>query len=220
VIEARAFFSDALRESQKAPLIPDGYFSVVYNCSLNECADELQRIESVRETYRVCKRGGVARFVVDLVDDSNANLLLKEIGFQQFLSETGFYGISIIERTDTPVRVAEGVEFYRYVIDGYRGKDGPCLDCGQAVIYKGPWRKVFDDDGHVFERDVRTAVCEKTFKIMSHVPYGNDVILVEPYVPVNIADAPVFSCTSKARSPAETKGLVPNCSEGESGSCC
>jgi hypothetical protein len=29
----------------------------------------------------------------------------------------------------------------------------------QAVVYAGPWKRVEDDDGHSFERGVRSAVC-------------------------------------------------------------
>ena len=45
-----------------------------------------------------------------------------------------------------------------------RARKAPCLDQNHAVIYRGPWRQVEDDDGHVLRRGVRTAVCEKTFR--------------------------------------------------------
>jgi len=66
----------------------------------------------------------------------------------------------------------------------YKGKDGPCFDHKQAVIYRGPFREVVDDDGHVLRRGARTAVCEKTFGLLSREPYRSHVDLVEPRVPV------------------------------------
>ena len=32
----------------------------------------------------------------------------------------------------------------------YKGKQGPCLERNQALIYRGPFKKVEDDDGHLF----------------------------------------------------------------------
>jgi hypothetical protein len=104
-------------------------------------------------------------------------------------------------------------------LDAFRGKEGPCLDCGQSVIYRGPWKKVVDDDGHEFERDVRAAVCEKTFRIMTSAPYAGELIPVEPYVAVPIANAPLFDCRSKIRTPAETKGVSAPACEPNSGCC-
>ena len=49
----------------------------------------------------------------------------------------------------------------------YKGKEGPCIERNQAVIYRGPWKQVVDDDGHTLERGARMAVCDKTFKLYS-----------------------------------------------------
>jgi arsenite methyltransferase len=82
------------------------------------------------------------------------------------------------------------------------------LERRQAVIYRGPWRKVVDDDGHVLERGKRMAVCDKTFHIYSQPPYANDIVAVAPLesIPLDLAEG--FDCKrSVLRHPRETKGL-------------
>ena len=90
----------------------------------------------------------------------------------------------------------------------YKGKEGPCFDRKQAAIYRGPFRRAVDDDGHEFQRGARTAVCEKTFRILSQEPYRPHFELVEPYVPVAPEEVRPFPCTKGAliRHPRETKG--------------
>ena len=39
------------------------------------------------------------------------------------------------------------------------------------MIYKGPFLKVLDDDGHAMERGKRYAVCDKTFQLYNKAPY-------------------------------------------------
>ena len=89
----------------------------------------------------------------------------------------------------------------------HKGKQGPCWERRQAVIYRGPWRKVIDDDGHVLERGRRMAVCDKTFQIYSHEPYADDILPVEPYETIELEEAAAFDCgRSAVRDPRETKG--------------
>ncbi len=82
----------------------------------------------------------------------------------------------------------------------YKGKQGPCRVHGQAVVLKGPFSSVVDDDDHVYERGVPTAVCAKTFDILSKAPYAGMFELLEPAAPVDPATAPVFDCAPPATS--------------------
>jgi arsenite methyltransferase len=77
----------------------------------------------------------------------------------------------------------------------------------QAVVYAGPWKRVEDDDGHSFERGVRSAVCAKTFDILTQPPYAAETIGIEPRHEIPAAERRDFDCTrSAARHPGETKG--------------
>ena len=74
------------------------------------------------------------------------------------------------------------------------------------MVYRGPWKQVVDDDGHVLRRGERTAVCRKTMGIYTRPPYADHVLPVPPLTPVAEADAPEFDCRRNAvRDPTETK---------------
>ena len=64
----------------------------------------------------------------------------------------------------------------------------------QAVVYKGPWRTVTDDDGHTLHRGRRMAVCDKTYHIYEQEPYLNDFELIEPYEDTPLSEATTFDC--------------------------
>jgi hypothetical protein len=136
---------------------------------------------------------------------------------------------AMLARGTSPWRTVQGIEFRSVTVTAWKGKQGPCFDHKQAVIYRGPFREVVDDDGHVLRRGVRTAVCEKTFRILAGEPYRVHVDLVEPRVPVSPEGARPFPCAKGAlvRSPRETKGheydratdaAPPVCEPG--GRCC
>jgi arsenite methyltransferase len=218
---ARHFFANAIQLALESPAISTEYCSVVYCSALNESSDDSQRRNMIREVYRVLRRGGTASFSVDLSDEPvEGSEMLSEGSFSGALADTGYYGIRIVHRSGWPVSVGEGLETRSYVFEACRGKDGPCLDCRQAAIYRGPWKKVCDDDGHVFERDVRTAICEKTFKLVTSAPYSQDILPVEPYVATPLEKAPPFSCRSSVRSSKITKALSPQRDSEEPENCC
>ena len=93
-------------------------------------------------------------------------------------------------------------------VAAYKGKEGPCWDQKHAVVYRGPFRQVEDEDGHVLRRGVRTAVCEKTFRIFSQELYRAHLKLIPPRLLIPLEDAPAFPCSGGAlqRHPRETKG--------------
>ena len=92
-------------------------------------------------------------------------------------------------------------------VRAWKGKEGPCLDRKQAVIYNGPWKAVIDDDGHKLLRGERMAVCDKTFRIYNRAPYTDQITPVAPTEEVPLDAAQEFSCLgSPIRDPRETKG--------------
>lgn len=81
------------------------------------------------------------------------------------------------------------------------------MDHKQAVIYRGPWKSVTDDDGHILRRGERMAVCEKLFEIYTQRPYTDQITPVSPQQAISAEDAMPFDCRKNAvRSPQETKG--------------
>ena len=226
---------------QARPLVGDAAIDVVVsNCVLNLVTPEAKGA-MFRELHRVLKRGG--RVVIsDIVSDEDVPETMRrdpelwsgcisgafrEDLFLAAFEQAGFYGIEVLEREDEPWRTVDGIEFRSVTVAAYKGKEGACLDQKHAVIYRGPWRQVEDDDGHVLRRGVRTAVCEKTFGIYARAPYREHVDLVEPRVLIPLEDAQPFPCSTTPilRDPRETKGedydattdATPVCKPG---SCC
>jgi arsenite methyltransferase len=214
--------AEASRLRADAPLVAAGSVDVVAsNCVLNLVRQE-DKPKLFAEIFRVLRRGGRA-VISDIVSDEDVpehlqhnpalwsgcvSGALREDRFLDAFEAAGFFGITVADRVERPWRTVEGIEFRSVTVVAYKGKEGPCFDHKQAVIYRGPFREVVDDDGHVLRRGVRTAVCEKTFRILSSDPYRSHMDLVEPRVPINPADARPFPCATGAllRSPRETKG--------------
>ncbi len=213
-------FTAELRTTR--PLIADASVDVIVsNCVLNLVTSE-DKGAMFRELHRVLRRGG--RVVIsDIVSDEDIPEHLRrdpelwsgcisgafrEDLFLEAFEQAGFYGVTVLERQEEPWRTVEGIEFRSVTVAAYKGKEGACFDQKHAVIYRGPWRQVEDDDGHVLRRGRRTAVCEKTFHIYARGPYREHVDLVEPRVLVPLEDAASFPCSAEPllRHPRVTKG--------------
>jgi len=102
----------------------------------------------------------------------------------------------------------------------FKGKQGECFERNQAVIYRGPFREVLDDDNHRMERGKRFAVCDKTYNLYKKAPYSKCFEFVEPIVDVLLAEAKPFDCSrTSLRHPKETKGQEYKVTT-EASSCC
>lgn len=239
-----AFEAECDRLRRELPLIADNSVdAVISNCVLNLVHPQNKQ-QLFQELHRVLKRGGRA-VISDIVcdEDPTPEVLadpdlwsgciagaFREDIFLKMFEQAGFYGIEILKREDTPWQVIDGLEFRSVTVRAYKGKEGACWERKQSIIYKGPWKQVQDDDGHIFCRGERMAVCDKTYQILTDAksPYVGDIIPVPPYQEIPLEAATEFNCKSKAiRHPKETKGLdyrltVTNedttcCSPGE---CC
>ncbi|MBI4585006.1 MAG: methyltransferase domain-containing protein [Planctomycetes bacterium] len=217
------FERECERMRREEPLVPDGTVDlVVSNCVLNLVRREDRR-KLFSEIYRVLKRGGRA-IISDIVCDEDPTPEIqadpklwsgciagafREDRFIARFEEAGFHGVELLSRADRPWQVIDGIEFRSMTVRAFKGKEGPCLDRLQAVIYKGPWKQVCDDDGHTLFRSQRMAVCDKTFRLLTDPsgPYASEIIPIEPYDPVPLDEAGPFECKGAAlRPPREIKG--------------
>ena len=216
------------------PLVADDSVDVVVsNCVLNLVEGRAKR-QLFEEIFRVLRRGGRA-VISDIVSDEDVpqemqndpelwsgciSGALTESGFVRAFTDAGFYGIRILKRDAAPWRTVQGIEFRSVTIEAFKGKQGACFERGQAVIYKGPFKKVLDDDGHSYERGERYAVCDKTFQLYQREPYREAFDFIEPRPPVAAEDAKPFDCSGmRLRHPKETKGEAYDATT-EASQCC
>jgi SAM-dependent methyltransferase len=232
--------ADELR--MKQPLVAtESVDVVVSNCVLN-LVDPRAKRQLFDEIFRVLRLGGRA-VISDIVADEEVPVemqndpelwsgcisgALTEVEFLRAFEQAGFYGIQIVKRDEAPWQTVAGIEFRSVTVEAWKGKQGPCYERNQAVIYKGPFKEVLDDDNHRLFRGRREAVCDKTFNLYKKAPYREFFEFVEPLTPVPLSEAVPFDCSRQAvRHPRETKGLDYNvtsaaseCCGSDAGSCC
>lgn len=217
------------------PLIDsDSIDCVVSNCVLNLVRQQDRR-QLFAEIFRVLRRGGRAA-ISDIVSDETVSEEMKhdpqlwsgclsgafrEDQFLQAFEEAGFHGIGVAKRAKDPWQTINGIEFRSVTVVAYKGKQGPCLERNQAVVYRGPFKKVEDDDGHLYRRGERMAVCDKTFRLLGQKPYQGLFDAIEPISAIPLADAEPFDCRrSKLRDPRESKGSDYQATTESQGPCC
>ena len=218
-----------------SPMIADESVDVIVsNCVLNLVRSEDRR-QLFSEMYRVLRRGGRA-VISDIVCDEIVPEHLRqdptlwsgclsgafhEEEFLKAFEEAGFYGMEIVDRQTDPWAVIEGIEFRSLTVRAWKGKEGPCLERRQAVIYNGPWQAVIDDDGHKLIRGERMAVCDKIFNIYTRPPYASFITPIPPAEEIPPAEAQPFDCLgSPKRPPSETKSRTANLTILPEGDCC
>jgi SAM-dependent methyltransferase len=244
ITDAASFLAaDELAEELRvaSPLIAsDSIDVVVSNCVLNLVEPKSKR-QLFDEIFRVLKKGGRA-VICDIASDEEVpeqlqndpelwsgciSGALTEDGFLAAFENAGFYAIQVLKRAVQPWRTVQGIEFRSVTIEAFKGKQGECFERKQAVIYRGPFKEVLDDDNHRMERGRRYAVCDKTYNLYKKAPYREFFEFVDPLVDVPLADAKPFDCSRTAlRHPKETKGqdydvtteAKSTCRDG--GSCC
>jgi len=212
---------------------------VVSNCVLNLVEPGAKK-QLFAEIFRVLKNGGRA-VISDIVADEEVPVAMQqdptlwsgcisgaltEEAFLQAFADAGFYGIELVKFDTQPWQTVAGIEFRSVTVQAFKGKQGACFERNQAVIYKGPFREVLDDDGHRMERGVRYAVCDKTYQLYKKAPYAQFFEFVDPLAEVPLENAAPFACDRTTRRDArETKGLAyrattaaSQCCDG--GNCC
>ncbi len=218
----------------KHPLVAsDSIDVVVSNCVLNLVEPDAKP-RMFREIFRVLKLGGRA-VISDIVADEpvpehlqNDPALwsgcisgaLTEEDFLKAFEDAGFYGIEVLKFDIQPWQTVEGIEFRSMTVQAFKGKQGPCVERNQAVIYRGPFKEVLDDDGHRMTRGVRYAVCDKTYSLYKKSPYAGFFDFIDPIQPVPADNANPFNCAQNSRRhPRETKGLEYNATTATNSQC-
>jgi arsenite methyltransferase len=219
----------------KHPLIAsDSVDVVVSSCVLNLVEPKSKR-QLFYEIFRVLKKGGRA-VIADIVSDEEIPEEMQddpelwsgcisgaftEEGFLAAFEQAGFYGIQLLKRDSNPWRTVQGIEFRSVTVEAFKGKQGECFERNQAVIYRGPFKEVLDDDNHRMERGRRYAVCDKTYNLYKNAPYREFFEFVDPIADVPLAEAKSFDCSRTVlRHPKETKGQDYDVTTEANNKCC
>jgi len=221
-----ALEAEQQRLRREQPVIADASVDVVVsNCVLN-LVNENDRHALFRELFRVVKIGGRVA-ISDIVSDEDVPEHLRadqtlwsgcisgawrEDRFLEEFAAAGFHGVQLAKRDERPWQTVEGIEFRSVTVVAHKGKQGPCREGNHAILYPGPWSEVRDDDGHVFRRGERVAVCAKTYRLLTSAPYVEQVIGLPPYQEIPDAEQGPFACEgTRVRHPRETKnGALPD----------
>lgn len=214
-----------------SPLIADTSVDlVISNCVLNLVHDA-DKAQLVREIFRVLKPGGRVA-ISDIVSDESVPEHLKrnpelwsgcisgafqEEEFLVAFVDAGFVAVVYDKWDAQPWQVVEGIEFRSVTLTAVKPEPSVCLDCGHAVIYRGPHAEVRDEEGHVFPRGARIAVCERTYRMLISGAYGEDFIGLPPAA----AQEPVCFCAlSGTRRPAASAKGAAHSSTDTGSRCC
>ncbi len=225
----------ARTERAERPMIPDNSVDlIVSNCVLN-LVGKGQRDQLISEIFRVLKPGGRVA-ISDIVSDEYVPASLQqdptlwsgcisgafqEEEFLEVFAEAGFAAVAYDKWDAAPWQVVEDIEFRSVTLTATKPTGSECIDRGHAVIYKGPFSSVWDDEGHEFPRGARMAVCERTFDYLTTGPLASSFIGIAPET---LAEPRVYCAPiGTRRPPAETKGGLHSgegCTPGGSGGGC
>lgn len=220
------------------PLIAsDSVDVVVSNCVLNLVETSAKR-QLFAEIHRVLRNNGRA-VISDIVSDENVpedmmadpelwsgciSGALREDLFLKAFEDAGFYGITVLKRDTAPWQTVKGIEFRSLTVEAFKARKGSGLERNHAVIYKGPFKEVLDDENRRLQRGQRHAVCDKTFDLYQKHPYRDHFDFVEALVEIPAHQAKPFDSSRPTfRHPAETKGdgyqATTTAAGGESACC-
>lgn len=210
---------------QSTPAVPDNWASVIVMDFILNRIEAEDEASTLAEAFRVMEREGRLLSVTLVADEPTdaqpvksappgpALRLPTERDVLRAFERAGFHGVRLHwAAADNPAAIDRigDVDVRMCIIEAYRGKQGPCLELGQAVIYGGPWREVHDDDGHVYRRGERVAVCAKTYDLLMRSPYQGALVGLRSTSEPPLEQALPFDCNTPAlRDPKVTKGLAP-----------
>lgn len=201
------------QQKNSSPLIADDSIDIVVsNCVLN-LVDETHRQQMIQEIFRVLKPGGRVA-ISDIVSDEMVPAHLKaddqlwsgcisgafqERGFVQAFLDAGFCDAMYDKWDEDPWQVVEGIEFRSVTVVAWKPvSESP--DEGHAVIYRGPFAEIRDDNGESYPRGARKAVTRAVYERLLQGQASDTFIFIGP-------GEEVGSTSDGLRSPSGSKNV-------------
>ena len=189
---------------------------ITSNCVINLSPDKLAVF---REMWRILQDHGRV-VIADIVSDrlvppglqTNRQLwgecivgALSEEQFVAKLEQAGFYGIALLKKVYW--KSVDGYDFYAVTVQGQKfEKTAGCTYIGQQAVYRGPFKAVVDEEGHLFPRNEAIEVCTDTAAKLSAPPYAGIFTVIQP----EQARTEMVTMTSQSCCPTD----------GSPGGCC
>lgn len=204
---------------------------MVSNCVLNLVHDS-DKEQLINEIFRVTKPGGRVA-ISDIVSDEFVPEHLKkdqhlwsgcisgalhEHEFLEAFVNAGFVAVAYDKWESEPWQVVEGLEFRSVTITAIKPEQDLAQDKGHAVIYRGPYAEVYDDEGYVYFKGMRMAVSDKMYELLTSEAYGDDFIGIAPAKELEASEWSFEP--GSLRSAEQTKGSAHKDNANEGGSCC
>ena len=177
---------------RQRPLVADASVDlVISNCVLN-LVDEEDKSRLGPEIFRVLRPGGRVA-LSDIVSDRPVPDHLKDdpelwsgcvsgaFHLRDLLRElerAGFRGIRIESWSDEPFAVIDGISFRSVTVTAVRPHAPGNRARGGEVIYRGPWARVEDEAGCVFERGRSAPVDAEVFERLRSDCYEGHLIAI------------------------------------------
>lgn len=159
---------------------------IISNCVINLAPDKRKVF---REMYRVAKPGG--RFTIsDIVADQTVPQYLVHdtqkwgdclsgaltlTDYMNGMTAAGFLGIHLVKYS--PWQVIDGIHFFSVTLTGYKLSPAAAISSVQYATLRGPFSRVMDERGSVYERGVPRPIKPDEALLLSTPPFSEHFLL-------------------------------------------
>jgi arsenite methyltransferase len=207
-VEFRKGMADAM------PVEDDTIDLIISNCVINLAPDKLKVFH---EMYRVAKFGG--RFTIsDIVSDQLVPKYLVHdtqkwgdclsgalplADYMNSMTLAGFLGIHLVKFS--PWRVIDGIHFFSVTLTGYKLPPAAATSSGQYATLRGPFSRVMDERGSVYERGVPKPITPDEAQLLSSSPFTEHFLLTTDPIQLDDND-PRWTAVLPAQAPCTWQG--------------